>query len=1030
MAPDDDYYRSLIEQAVDGNFVADASGRYVDVNEAGARLLGMTRDEVLNRTIADVIADDEQIHLPDVLARIFAGETVIREWRFRRKDGSVFFGEVAGKLLADGRVHGLLRDVTQRKRGEIALRQSEERFRLLTDAAFEGIAITEDGRVVEINDQLAGMLGYARNEMIGLEVSQMIAPQSRDIVRNAIENERARAYEHIALRKDGTQIPVEVRGKMVELAGRRLRMTAVRDISERRRMEDALQSMVVATATIGQQFFRSLVRETASALGVRCALVAELRGEPEVIKTIAACADGAPITPLEQPLAGSACGELVNNRMILCDGDAQERFPADQLLQRVNASSLLGVALLNTNGAQIGVLLALHDRPLAQPAFARSILSIFASRAAAELERMRSDAALRASEENIRATIDTTPHVAIQWYDLDGRIERWNPASERMFGWGAAEALGKTLDQLIHPPDVAAAFRATLREIERSGAPVGPVEYAFRRRDGSVGTCLSTTFRIPGSAHGGARFVCMDVDVSEHKRTEEALRESAERYRLLVENSSDLVCELDGQGKLLYVSQRFESVLGFSSAELLGQDLLSLVHPDDTEKLALQFARGDSTVTFRSRHKQGEVHWLEATRRSYRSSAGDQLSVVIARDISDRRRAEQQKAELEAQLRQTQKLESLGTLAGGIAHDFNNILGAIFAYSELATLDAERPQRVRTCLAELDKAARRARDLVQQILSFSRAQRQERSPVALPDMLDETLRFLRSTLPSTIDIDVRLSRETPMVLASPVQVHQVMLNLCMNAAQAMREGPGKLTVLLEPVMLDAEATAGLPELQPGKYARLSVRDTGHGMDEATRKRVFEPFFTTKPIGEGTGLGLAVTHGIVRDHQGAMRVISAPGKGATFMVYLPAHEWSTPATRSEAAAELPVARGERVLFVDDEPALCASSRMLLEHVGYRVTTHRDPLGALNEFEQRPGDFDVVVTDLTMPGITGVELGRQLLRIRPDIPIVLVSGFGGGWTLEQARAVGLRDLLQKPLSPQALMSAVQRAMYTAL
>jgi PAS domain S-box-containing protein len=363
---DDDDYRSIIEQAVDGHFVADASGRYVDVNEAGARLLGMSREEILARSIADVVVEDEHTHLSDALARVFAGDTVVREWRFKRKDGSVFFGEVGAKLLSDGRVHGLLRDVTLRKRGEIALRQSEERFRMLTDAAFEGIGITEDGRIVEVNDQLASMLGYERDEVIGMEVSAMIAPQSRDAVRSAIDNARALPYEHIALRKDGSTFPVEVRGKMVELAGRRLRMTAVRDITERRRMEDALQSMVAATSTIGQQFFRSLVRETASSIGVRCALIAALRDEPDqAMQTIAVWADGAPLAPFAQPLAGSACAELLTHRTVLCDGDAQERFANDEMVRRMNARSLLGVALLNANGAPIGALLALHDRPLA-----------------------------------------------------------------------------------------------------------------------------------------------------------------------------------------------------------------------------------------------------------------------------------------------------------------------------------------------------------------------------------------------------------------------------------------------------------------------------------------------------------------------------------------------------------------------------------------------------------------------------------------------------------------------------------------
>jgi CheY-like chemotaxis protein len=234
-----------------------------------------------------------------------------------------------------------------------------------------------------------------------------------------------------------------------------------------------------------------------------------------------------------------------------------------------------------------------------------------------------------------------------------------------------------------------------------------------------------------------------------------------------------------------------------------------------------------------------------------------------------------------------------------------------------------------------------------------------------------------------------------------------------------------LRLVLEGVQLEAQALAELPELQPGRYARLSVEDSGHGMDGPTLKRIFEPFFTTKGAGEGSGLGLAVTLGIVREHQGALRAVSEPGNGATFSVYLPAHEWSTQEVSDDLQA-LPRASGERILFVDDERALCESSKLVLENIGYAVTTHDDPQLALREFTQRPQAFDLVVTDLTMPGMTGVELARSLLQIRAELPVLLASGYGGGFTVEQVRAMGLRDMLSKPLTPRALSAAVQKTL----
>jgi CheY-like chemotaxis protein len=251
------------------------------------------------------------------------------------------------------------------------------------------------------------------------------------------------------------------------------------------------------------------------------------------------------------------------------------------------------------------------------------------------------------------------------------------------------------------------------------------------------------------------------------------------------------------------------------------------------------------------------------------------------------------------------------------------------------------------------------------------------------------------------------------------------MNLCTNAGHAMRDAPGRLSIALEDAVLDAESVRTQPDLQPGRYACLTVTDTGHGMDAETLKRIFEPFFTTKPQGEGTGLGLSVVHGIVREHQGALRAWSEPGKGSTFKVYLPAHELSIPVAE-ENVVSLQRASGERILFVDDESALCVAARMILERIGYKVTIHRDPFAALSEFQLRPQEFDLVVTDLTMPGMTGIELAGRMLEIRADVPIVLASGYAGTITAEQVRGMGLRDLLTKPMTPAALTAAVQAAL----
>jgi PAS domain S-box-containing protein len=474
-----DRYRQIVEEASDGIFISDSSGRYLDVNEVGARMLGMTREEVIGKSITEVLLDSEKETFAQARARIGAGEWVLHEWQLRRKDGSIFTGEVSSKLLPDGRFQGICRDVTARREREEALRLSELRFRALTAATFEGIAASEHGVIVDVNEQLTRLIGCDRSDLIGHDVAQFIAPESREAVASAIRSGRETPYRHSMLRKDGTRLEVETQARSTDWMGRPVRITAIRDV-----------------------------------------------------------------------------------------------------------------------GAQL---------------------------------------------------------------------------------------------------------------------------------------------------------------------------------------------------------------------------------------------------------------------------------------------------QLEERLNRVQRLEALGRLAGGIAHDFNNILVAIFSYADLTDLDAEEPVQVRAHMEGLRAAARRARDLVQQILTFSRQRGDERARTNMQPIVDEALRFLRSSLPSSIEVRSELDPNAPAVLGAPVQLHQVIMNLCVNAAHAMQKS-GVLSVRLSRSTVTPELSGRIPELTPTRdYLRLVVQDTGSGMDSATLGRIFEPFFTTKEGGEGSGLGLAVVHGIVKSHEGAISVESALGHGTTFEVYLPAVE---------------------------------------------------------------------------------------------------------------------------------------------
>lgn len=383
--------------------------------------------------------------------------------------------------------------------------------------------------------------------------------------------------------------------------------------------------------------------------------------------------------------------------------------------------------------------------------------------------------------------------------------------------------------------------------------------------------------------------------------------------------------------------------------------------------------------------------------------------------MSIRYRAEEAKKRLETRLRQAQKLETIGTLAGGIAHDFNNILTPIFGYLALVQQDMSIESSTREKLEHVDKAAKRARDLVQQILVFSRQVEQERRPVQVHILVKEALKLLKATLPSTIEMRQNIDIGSGQVLADPTQIHQVLMNLCTNAYHAMHESGGVLEVNLSSIGVDTEFASLHPNLQVGPHIRIAVSDTGHGMDNETVEHIFEPFYTTKEVGEGTGLGLSVVHGIVVSLGGEITVYSDPGKGTTFLVYLP--QVGSEVEQEDLRDETILEGSERILFVDDEYMITQLGKEMLTGFGYDVTVKTVSTEALEEFRTHPDDFDLVITDQTMPVMTGIKLAGELLSIRPDIPIILTSGFNEAITTEKIKEVGIRKFVLKPFySPE--------------
>ncbi len=389
-------------------------------------------------------------------------------------------------------------------------------------------------------------------------------------------------------------------------------------------------------------------------------------------------------------------------------------------------------------------------------------------------------------------------------------------------------------------------------------------------------------------------------------------------------------------------------------------------------------------------------------------------------EVEERCRAEADKTRLEGQLRQSQKMEAIGTLAGGIAHDFNNLLVAILGFAEMAREGAEPGGQVRADLDEVLGAGKRARDLVRQILTFSRQSDLEKKPLLPGLLIKEALKLLRGSLPSSIEVRQNILTQAA-VNGDPTQIHQVLINLCTNAAHAMQAGGGTLEVSLVEANLTAAELGNEPDVEPGRFVRLSVRDTGTGIEPVLLNRIFEPYFTTKGRGEGTGMGLAVVHGIVRSHQGAIRVESEPGQGTVFHVYLPAIS-SEVEVDADVLQILPTGH-ERILFVDDEWAGAEVGRKQLESLGYAVTLRTSSVEALEALRADPQRFDLVVTDHQMPNMSGFEMAREMLILRPDLPVILCTGYSATVTRERALKAGLREFALKPLTRKELAELVR-------
>ncbi len=631
----------------------------------------------------------------------------------------------------------------------------------------------------------------------------------------------------------------------------------------------------------------------------------------------------------------------------------------------------------------------------------------------------RNQRLVQEGEERFRRTIQSAP-IGVGIVDRQGVLTECNAALAKMIGYSRHELLGLNFAEFTHPEDLKREW-GLIEELWSDRRLEYRMEKRYFHKDGShiwVDVAASLFKDESGELAFGFAFV---QDISAKKQFEEALRKSEEKYRHLAETTSDIIVVHDMNGRILFTNQAGRDFYGLPHSEMLNASVFDFIPREYHADLMSRKERrshGDADMhlyEIEFINNAGRRFPIEVNSTPLIQEGHEQRILIVARDISKRK-------ELEAQLQQAQKMEAIGNLAGGIAHDFNNILYPLMGFTEMLKEDVPADSPLHSHIDEILQASFRARDLVKQILAFSRQGSQELKPVKLQPIVSEALKLLRSSIPTTIDIRTDINPECGLVSADPTQIHQIIMNLATNAYHAMEETGGSLTVGLEQTGLEA-AQAALLNLEPGDYACLRFADTGLGIDKEILDKIFDPYFTTKKTGKGTGLGLSVVHGIVARSHGGIQVHSEPGQGTEVQIFLPILEQAPHGSHLES--NIPIPGGtERILLVDDEASVVKMEQQMLERLGYTVTVRNGSLDALEAFKADPQAFDLVVTDMTMPNMTGVQLAAEVKKIRPAVPVVLCTGFSYQINEEKSKALGIDGFVMKPVIMKEIAASIRK------
>jgi PAS domain S-box-containing protein len=986
----EDLKRSFMNSATDGFILFDAAMNVVDINEVAMSIFGVDC-KVIGANAVDVSPDVKESGRYDQYMEVIrTGQPLLIEELVPHPKFGLIHLSVRAFKVGDG-LGTIITDMTKRKLLEL----KTTRFGRILEGSLNEIYIFDANNYhfIQVNKGARENLGYSIEELqrlTPLDLKPEFTPESfLNLIKPLQTGERdVVIFETAHKRKDGSLYHVEVHLQLMKLEHQAYYVAIILDITKRKLAEDALGE--------SEERYRSFVQHFR---GIA------YRGEMD-------------FTPIffhgaVEEITGYTERELVDGKprwdQVIHPEDLPAFFTEDEekLHSTPNYSYEREYRIIRKDGSVRWVQEVIQNicDASGKPAIVQGAIYDIA-------DRKQAEEALRESEEKYRSIFDSAGEgiVVIQ----DGIISFFNSRMTEMLGLSSTDISRLTNESFlsfIHPEDQKQVADRYDRRLKGQELPSTYSARLIDRGGESLWVDLSPTFI---SWKGKPAILTFVTDITERKMSEEELQKLAS----VVKHSSELINLATLDGKMIFLNESGCKMLGIDPDEVERTHIME-VFPDHQRELVqnellpelMQGNTWEGELQYRNL-KSGNL--IDVHARTFTVHAPNTRKPLflanVSMEITDRKLAEKEKNKLETRLLQAQKMESIGTLAGGIAHDFNNILTPLMAHSEMALMDLPEDSPVQFNLKEMIKASKRARDLVKQILTFSRQNGQGSMPLKLGTIVKEALKLLRSSIPTTIEIQQKALTDSDMVLADPTQMHQILMNLCTNAYHEMDEG-GTIEVSLTDTKFDSKSAKQFDNLNPGDYLQLSVRDTGPGMAPDVVEKIFEPYFTTKERGVGTGLGLAVVHGIVQNHGGSIQVESDHGKGTTFHVFLPKLDIDT-AEKIEHREPIPTGN-ERILFIDDEAPIVDVGKQMLERLGYEVITRTSSIEALELFRSQQDQFDVVITDMTMPNMTGVELSKKMINIRPDIPVILCTGFSEQITEEKATGLGIQGYVMKPI-----------------